>query len=44
LALAGVYARNSLKLTAENPLVYAVIMAILAAFVAFGRYALSSPA
>jgi hypothetical protein len=41
LGLAGLYARYSKKLTAENPLVWAVIMSILAAFVAFGRYALS---
>lgn len=40
LALAGEYARHSLKLTASNPLVWAVVMALLAAFVACGRYAL----
>ena len=40
LALAGLYARYSLKLTAANPLVWAVLMAILTAFVAYGRYAL----
>lgn len=40
LALAGLYARYSLELTAANPLVYAVVMGLLAAFVAYGRYAL----
>src|SRR5262245_15087929 len=41
LALAGLYARYSLKLTAANPLVWAAVMGLLAAFVAYGRYALS---
>jgi hypothetical protein len=41
LALAGLYARYSLKLTAENPLVWAVVMGLLAAFVAYGRYTLT---
>ncbi len=40
LALCAVYARYSLKLTAENPLGYALVMTALAAFVAYGRYAL----
>jgi hypothetical protein len=40
LALAGLYARYSLKLTATNPMVWAVVMGLLAAFVAYGRYAL----
>src|SRR5262245_53770554 len=40
LALDGVYARYSLKLTAANPLVWSVVMGLLAAFVAYGRYAL----
>jgi len=40
LALAGVYSRYSLKLTATNPLVWVVAMALMAAFVAYGRYAL----
>ena len=40
LALAGLYARYSLKLTAANPLVWSVVMGLLAAFVAYGRYAL----
>src|SRR2546421_12612960 len=37
LALAGLYARYSLKLAATNPLVWAVVMGLLAAFVAYGR-------
>ena len=40
LALAGVYARYSLDLAVTNPLVWAVVMGLLAAFVACGRYAL----
>ena len=40
LALAGLYARYSLKLTATNPLVWVVVMGLMAAFVAYGRYAL----
>ncbi len=40
LALAALYARYSLKLTASNPLVWGVVMGLLAAFVAYGRYAL----
>jgi hypothetical protein len=40
LALAAVFARHSLKLTVENPLVWNVVMGLLAAFVAYGRYAL----
>lgn len=41
---AGLYARYSLKLTATNPLVWSVLMMLLAAFVAYGRYALTSAA
>ncbi len=41
LALSGLYARYSLKLTAANPLVWSVAMALMAAFLAYGRYALS---
>ncbi|MEO8185458.1 MAG: DoxX family protein [Deltaproteobacteria bacterium] len=41
LALAAVFARHSLKLTAENPLVWNLVMGLLAAFVAYGRYTLS---
>ena len=40
LALAGLYARYSLELTATNPLVWVVVMGLIAAFVAYGRYAL----
>jgi DoxX-like protein len=40
LALAGLYARYSLKLAATNPLVWSVVMGVLSAFVAYGRYAL----
>jgi hypothetical protein len=40
LALAGLYARHSLGLSATNPLVWVVAMALMAAFVAYGRYAL----
>ena len=39
LGLAGLYARYSLKLAATNTLVWAVVMGLLAAFVAYGRYA-----
>jgi len=44
LALAGLYARYSLKLTVANPLLWAVVMGLLAAFVAYGRYALTPTA
>jgi hypothetical protein len=40
LALAGLYARYSLKLTATNPLIWVIVMALMAALVAYGRYAL----
>ena len=40
LALAGLYARYSRKLAATNPMVWAVVMGLLAAFVAYGRYVL----
>jgi len=40
LALAGLYARYSLKVAATNPMVWAVVMGLLAAFVAYGRYVL----
>ena len=40
LALSGLYARYSLRLTAANPLVWSVVMGLMAAFVAYGRYAL----
>jgi uncharacterized membrane protein YphA (DoxX/SURF4 family) len=40
LTLAGMFARYSLKLTATNPLVWVLVMGLLALFVAYGRYAL----
>ena len=40
LILAGLYARYSLQLAATNPMVWAAVMGLLAAFVAYGRYAL----
>jgi hypothetical protein len=43
LALAVVYALYSLKIAATNPLVWALPMGLLAAFVAYGRYSLSPP-
>ena len=44
LALAVMYSRYSLSLTATNPLIWVVVMALMAAFVAYGRYALRPPA
>jgi hypothetical protein len=44
LALAGLYARYSVELTATNPLVWVVLMGLMAAFVAYGRYVLRPPA
>lgn len=41
LALAALYASYSLHIAATNPLVWAAPMGLLAAFVAYGRYALS---
>ena len=40
LALAGLYARYSLESTATNPLVWVVLMGLMAAVVSYGRYAL----
>jgi len=40
LALAALYARYSLAVTAANPMVWSLVMGLLAAFVAYGRYAL----
>lgn len=40
LALAALYARYSRHITVENPLVWAVMMAGLVAFLAYGRHAL----
>jgi hypothetical protein len=39
VALAALYARSSLQLAPSNPLVWVVLMAILATLVACGRYA-----
>ena len=44
LALAVLYARYSLALTATNPLVWVVAMGLMAAMVAYGRYSLGSRA
>jgi hypothetical protein len=41
LALAVLFARYSIKLTANNPLPYALVGGLLAAFVDYGRYAFS---
>jgi hypothetical protein len=41
LAIAVLYASYSLELAATNPLIWAVVMGLLAAFVAYGRYSLS---
>ena len=41
LALSGLYARYSLDLTASNPLVWSVVMMLLTASVAYGRYAVA---
>jgi hypothetical protein len=39
IVLAALYARYSLQLAATNPLVWVVAMGVMAAFVAYGRYA-----
>jgi hypothetical protein len=44
LSLAVLFAQYSLALTATNPLVYVVVMGLVAAFVAYGRFALKPPA
>jgi uncharacterized membrane protein YphA (DoxX/SURF4 family) len=41
LALAAMFARKSLKLAVTNPMTWALVMGLVAAFVAYGRYALS---
>jgi hypothetical protein len=41
--LCVVYARHSLALAASNPLTWSVVMMLLAAFVALGRYKLVPP-
>jgi uncharacterized membrane protein YphA (DoxX/SURF4 family) len=40
LALAALYASHSLQLAATNPMVWALVMGLLAAFVAYGRHSL----
>jgi DoxX-like family len=40
LGTSALYARHSLRLVAANPLVWSVAMALMAAFVAYGRYAI----
>jgi hypothetical protein len=40
LGLAALYGRYSLAWTATNPLVYVVVGALVATFVAYGRYAI----
>jgi DoxX-like protein len=40
LLLAVLFARYSLALTATNPLLYVLVMALVAAFVAYGRFTL----
>jgi hypothetical protein len=44
LVLAVLFARYSLALTATNPLLYVVVMGLVAAFVAYGRFTLRPPA
>jgi DoxX-like protein len=39
--LAAIYARQSVKLVVANPFVWAAVMGLMAAFVAYGRYVLS---
>lgn len=41
LGLAALYGRYSRKLTPSNPLVYAAVMGVVVAFVAYGRYVLA---
>ena len=41
VALALLFARYSLAFTATNPLWYVVVMGLMAAFVAYGRFALT---
>jgi len=43
LALAVLFGQYSLAVTATNPLVYVLVMGLVAAFLAYGRYALRSP-
>ena len=41
LTLAAVLSRYSTKLTAQNPMVWNLVIGLITAFVAYGRYALS---
>jgi VIT1/CCC1 family predicted Fe2+/Mn2+ transporter len=41
LVLAALFARHSVTLTVQNPMVWNVVMGLLAAFVAYGRYAIA---
>ncbi len=43
LALAALYARYSRQLTAANPLVWVLLIAVMAALVAYGRFASTPP-
>jgi len=40
-ALAALYASHSTKMTPENPMLWALVMGVLVAFVAYGRYVLA---
>jgi uncharacterized membrane protein YphA (DoxX/SURF4 family) len=42
VVLALVYARYSVEVTPANPLVWVVLMAVMAAFIAYGRFRLQS--
>lgn len=44
LGLAALYASRSLSIAVTNPLVWAAVMGLLVAFVAYGRYAISPAA
>ncbi len=44
LTLAAFFASKSLKVAATNPMVWATVMGLLVAFVAYGRYAISPTA
>ncbi|WP_426756092.1 DoxX family protein [Myxococcus sp. Y35] len=39
-ALAALYATHSTKLTPENPMLWSMVMGVMVAFVAYGRYVL----
>lgn len=42
IGLAVFYGRYSLEVSPSNPLVWVVVMSVMAAFIAFGRFALQS--